>query len=109
MGKPREIVVVDQEAMFSSTLAKLYEVLDSIETHGDGEHGSTVADIARISTAIIQACAERRQQQRDHKRSLSLYDDSELVEYIKTLSDRRQAAISAALSDVDPAEVPIFG
>jgi hypothetical protein len=99
---------IDIEVVLADTLSKLYELLKSIETYGSGEHEATVADIARISTAITTACAEKRQQGRDRRRDLASFLDDELVAHLKTISDRRRTAIVEALSGEDLAGKPLF-
>jgi len=94
----------DTEALLRLTVEKLKELLESIELHGDGEHGSTVQDIARVSVAITTACAELRQHSKAQRRQLASYSLDQIVDHLKTLSERQRKDVARELTGADDQE-----
>jgi len=78
----------DTEQCLAETAEKLREVLRSIETHGDGEHQSTIGDIARVATALTTTCAELRQHAKAAARAIADIPLEQLLAHIKTLPEQ---------------------
>lgn len=87
----------DTEASLRANAIKLQAALDSIELHGDGEHSSTIQELARISVALTGVCAELRQHSKAAQRQLDSFPIAALVERLKGLPDEDRDRIRREL------------
>ncbi len=101
MAKPDGI---DTGAELSATVVKLRAILNSIELHGEGEHPSTIQDVARISTALVTACAELRQHAKSARRQLASYTIDQILEHLKSLPEKLRDDVVCELTGSDREE-----
>ncbi len=94
----------DTETTLVQTATKLRDLLESIDLHGDGEHPSTIQDIARITVALTQCCAELRQNAKARRRELAAYSLDEIRAYLHTLSDKQRRELGEELAGVSREE-----
>ena len=94
----------DTEETLRATADKLRELLDSVELHGSGEHGSTIADVARISVALTSTCAELRQHSKARSREIAGYPLDQIMAYLRTLPEATKADLAKELSGADREE-----
>lgn len=89
------------------TEAKLREVVDGLSAtfqsltdnlHGEGEHPSVVADIARIGTALTSALAELRQHAKADRRALASFSVDQILDHLRTLPITERLEIAETLS-----------
>lgn len=79
-------------------------MLVSIETRDDGEHDSTVKNMARISVAITAACGELRQHAKAAVREVSKIPLDTVITYLKTLRPEQREDIARELTGADADE-----
>lgn len=110
MAKPKRIAAeaapYDTESRLRMVADGLSETFESLTSalHGNGEHGSQVADIARISTALTTALAELRQHTKARARELSTVPIDQIVTYLKGLPERTREDICREVSGSDDEE-----
>lgn len=97
----------DPEDNLKAIAAKLRVALDGFELHGDGEHHATLADLARISTALTTTCAEIRQAKKATIREVGKIPLDTILTYLKSLSFEQRDAIARELTGAD-AEEPLL-
>lgn len=97
----------DTETALRATADKLRGMLESIETHGGGEHGSTIRDVARISVALTATCAELRQHAKAAVREIAKIPLDQVVSYLKSLPEQQRIDIARELTNED-AEEPVL-
>ena len=66
------------------------------------------AATASLTKSAIAVMAEQRQRAKDRKRSLSSFTDDEIIEYLRSLPERRREGIVIALQGVSLAGRPLF-
>ena len=94
----------DTESVLRTTADKLSGMLDSIETHGDDEHPSIVADVARIATALTTTCAELRQHAKARVREIASIPLDQIIAYLLTLSEAKRQDIAKQILGTDSEE-----
>ncbi len=99
--KPPQSAPYDTESVLQAVAEKLREILDSMKTHGDGEHPAVVADIARISVALTTTCAELRQSAKARVREISTIPIDQIVAYLRTLPMETRLDIARDLTGAD--------
>lgn len=103
-GKRKRISEFDPVELLEARARQLRELLDGIETHGDGEHESTLRSIARLSVALTSVCAELRQNQRHLIREVARIPLDQILGYLKTLPMQQLVEIAKELTNADADE-----
>lgn len=96
-----EMQPYDTEGTLRATADKLKALLDSLELSENGQHGSVIRDVARISGALTATCAELRQAEKARVREVSKIPLETVIDHLKTLPDDKRERVIAALSGVD--------
>lgn len=89
----------------TSALEEALEVKALVKRRLDG---CDPDDMAKYVDAYARAANVVRQFEKDRKRSLEAYSDDELIEYVRSLPDRRRDAFITAVQGMSLAGKPLF-